>query len=122
MKWIVQFYAKESGEEPVDDFIKTLPPKHRAKALWEINLLQIHGHGLTKPYVDTIKGERYKGLCELRIKQGSEISRIFYFMPVGNKFILLHGFVKKTQKTPTRELNTALRYMLDYLRRYVDEK
>ncbi len=121
MKWDVIFYAKENGEEPANIFISKLSPKHKAKVLWEIDLLKIHGPSLTKPYVETIKGEKYKGLLELRIQQGNNISRILYFVPVDGKYILLHGFLKKTQKTPIRELDSALRYMHDYLRRFKNE-
>jgi phage-related protein len=71
------------------------------------------------PYVKSIRGEKYQGLWELRIQQGSDVSRIFYFLPVGNTFILLHGFLKKTQKIPPQELETALRYKADYLRRFI---
>jgi phage-related protein len=118
MDWDVEYYEKEDGTVPVSDFIATLPKKHIAKALWEIRLLAANGTALRMPYAESIKGEKYKGLWELRIQQGSDISRIFYFLPVGNTFILLHGFLKKTQKTPTQELDTALRYKDDYLRRF----
>ncbi|WP_195985408.1 type II toxin-antitoxin system RelE/ParE family toxin [Clostridium sp. D33t1_170424_F3] len=117
MEWDVIYYEKESGEVPVEEFISTLSPKQRAKALWEVRLLAEHGTGLREPYAKSIQGEKYKGLFELRVQQGNDISRIFYFLPVGNTFVLLHGFVKKTNKTPPRELDTALRYMQDYLRR-----
>ena len=40
MDWKVDYYVKENGESPVDDFIKTLSPKHSAKVLWEIDLLE----------------------------------------------------------------------------------
>ena len=69
-------------------------------------------------YKKSIQGEKYKGLFELRVQQGNDISRIFYCLPVGNTFVVLHGFMKKTGKTPSRELETALRYKNDYLRRY----
>jgi hypothetical protein len=39
MAWNVIYYRKENNEEPVKEFITTLPPKHRAKALWEVRLL-----------------------------------------------------------------------------------
>lgn len=117
MNWDIKLYEKENGDEPVKNFIAALPPKHKAKALWEIELLSLHGTSLKMPYVESIKGDRYKGLMELRVQQGNDVSRIFYFLPVGNKFILLHGFVKKTQKTPQKELETALRYKEDYMRR-----
>jgi phage-related protein len=47
----------------------------------------------------------------------SNIFRIFYFLPENNKVILLHGIVKKKQKTPQKELEIALDRMRDYLRR-----
>ncbi|MCI1955831.1 MAG: type II toxin-antitoxin system RelE/ParE family toxin [Oscillospiraceae bacterium] len=119
MGWNVRLYAKENGEEPVSVFIASLPSKHQAKALWEIDLLEEHGAALREPYVKAVSGERYKGMMELRIQHGSDISRIFYFFPVRDTFILLHGFVKKDMKTPRRELETALRYMDDYRRRYL---
>ena len=121
MEWNVVYYKKENGEEPVVDFIASLPSKHRAKALWEVRLLAEHGKSLREPYTKSIQGEKYKGLFELRVQQGKDISRVFYCLPVGNTFVLLHGFVKKMHKTPQRELETALRYMKDYLRRS-DEK
>ncbi len=121
MNWDIKLYESENGDEPVKNFINRLPPKHKAKALWEIELLSLHGTALTMPYVASIKGDRYKGLMELRVQQGNDISRIFYFLPVGNKFILLHGFIKKTQRTPQKELETALRYKEDYMRRYSHE-
>lgn len=117
MKWIVDFYEKENGDVPVMEFLESLPTKHKAKAQKSIDLLEEYGMGLKEPYVKHITGKEYKGLSELRIKFASDISRIFYFMPVGTKLILLHGFLKKTQKTPKRELDTAKKYMIDHLRR-----
>jgi phage-related protein len=116
--WDVDYYEKEDGAVPVQDFIATLPKKHSAKALWEIRLLAESGTNLHMPYAQSVKGDKYKGLWELRISQGGDISRIFYFLPIGNTFILLHGFLKKTKKTPPQELETALRYKEDYLRRF----
>jgi phage-related protein len=118
MSWDVIYYEKENGENPVFEFIASLNPKQRAKALWEIRLLAEHGTMLHEPYAKSVKGEKYKGLFELRVQQGNDLSRIFYFLPLGNTFVLLHGFVKKTAKTPSRELDTAFRHMQNYLRRF----
>lgn len=118
MRCIIITYEKENKENPVKDFLLSLSSKHRAKALWEIGLLAEHGQKLKEPYSKVITGDDYKGLWELRIKFARDISRIFYFMPVGDTFILLHGFLKKTQKTPKWELETAKRYMEDYKRRF----
>ena len=68
-----------------------------------------------------MKGAQYKGLFELRVKFASDISRIFYFAYRQDTFVLLHGFVKKTEKTPQREIERALRYKEDYERRCEDE-
>ncbi|CAK7030331.1 MAG: hypothetical protein DELT_02757 [Desulfovibrio sp.] len=115
--WEVELYATVDGQEVVADFLDNLPRKHRAKAIWEIELLAVQGTGLTLPYVKHIDGE----LWELRIKFASDISRIFYFIPVKNKIVLLHGFVKKTDKTPPGEIATAQKRLCDYKERHSNE-
>lgn len=110
-------YVKENGDIPVLDFLLSLEPKMRAKARSLIDLLQKCGTNLSEPYVVPIKGKKYKGLWELRVKFASNITRIFYFMFQGNKFILLHGIKKKSQRTPIYELDKALSYMQDFERR-----
>ena len=117
MKWLIELYEKENNQCPILDFILSLPPKHRAKVEREIDLLEEFGINLTYPHTRKIEGEAYKDLWELRIKFASDISRIFYFIHLNNKFVLLHGFIKKTNKTPSKELDRAKNYMLDYLRR-----
>ncbi len=62
------------------------------------------------------------GLFELRTKQGTDITRVIYFFFVGNKAILTNGFTKKTQKTPTHEIELALKYKADYEMRYKNAK
>ncbi|GHT95536.1 toxin RelE [Spirochaetia bacterium] len=113
--WEIELYATANGEEVVGDFLDNLSRKHRAKALWEIDLLSLHGTALTQPYVKHIDEK----LWELRIQSSGDISRIFYFIPLQNKIVLLHGFVKKTNKTPPGEIKTAKKRMTDYLARYL---
>lgn len=117
MKWHIEVYKKENGEEPVKEFLISLPEKHRAKAIREIDLLERFGTNLKEPHTKTITG--HEGLRELRIKFAGDISRIFYFMHVKDTFVLLSGFLKKTEKTPARELEKACRYMEDYKRRAI---
>lgn len=114
MEWEVEFYQKQNGEIPVLDFLLSLNEKMRAKAYSELELLQIHGPKLREPYAKAIKGESYRGLFELRVKFASDVSRIFYFSVQNHRFVLLHGFIKKTDKMPSRELDRAKRYMNDY--------
>ena len=89
----------------------------RAKAFSDIELLEKHGSGLRKPYVKPLKGKENKGLYELRIKFASDIVRVFYFTYYNNKYVLLHGFIKKSMKTPENEIERARKYMEDYMRR-----
>lgn len=113
----LEFYMKENGKIPVQDFLYSLNPKLRAKAFSDIELLKKLGNELTEPYVKPLKGNKNKGLYELRIKFSNDIARIFYFTYYNNKFILLHGFIKKTIKTPKNEIERARKYMEDYKRR-----
>lgn len=121
MDYDVEFYQKDNGDVPVMDFLLSLQPKMRAKAYSEIELLKKHGPALREPYVKPIKGNNNKGIYELRIKFSSDILRIFYFCFQQNTFVLLNGFVKKTNKTPERELERARKYKVDYERRCSDE-
>lgn len=124
MDWQIEYYKKGNGNIPVLDFLLTLNPKMRAKAFSEIELIELlekHGANLREPYVKPVRGEKYKGLFELRIKFSSDISRIFYFTFQNNTFVLLNGFTKKSGKTPKNELDKAERYKKDYERRCCDE-
>jgi len=121
MEWQIEYYKKENGDIPVLEYLLSLESKLRAKAFSEIELLQKHGSSLREPYVKSIKGDKYKGLFELRVKFSSDISRIFYFCYCNNTFVLLNGFTKKSEKTSIRELDKALLYKKDYERRCKDE-
>ena len=111
--WNIIFYEKESGAIPVREFLDALPANHHAKALRDIDVLEKYGTALTMPHIRHIQGK----LWELRIKCAGDISRIFYFVPIGNDIVLLHGFVKKTQRTPGREITIANNYLADYQKR-----
>ena len=114
----IDFYKMENGKIPVQDFLYSLEPKLRAKAFRDIELLRNLGNELREPYVKPLKGDDNKGLYELRIKFSNDIARIFYFTYCNNKYILLHGFIKKSMKTPQKEIERARRYMEDFKRRY----
>jgi phage-related protein len=58
-----------------------------------------------------------KKLFEIRIKDKSNIHRILYFTYTGRRFVLLHGFTKKTEKTPVREIEIAVKRMEEYISR-----
>ena len=73
-----------------------------------------------KNYLKAITGT--KGLYEARISLSSNIWRVFCFFDEGKLVILLNGFTKKTQKTPKKELDKALRLMKDYYNEKKEEK
>ena len=108
--WQIEFYEKENGEIPVQDFLLSIDKKMRAKAFKEIDLLEEYGTSLREPYSKAIRN----GIFELRIKVATDISRVFYFFFDGK---LTNGFIKKTQKTPEKEIEKALEYKADYERR-----
>lgn len=113
----LEFYMRENGKVPVQEFLYLLSPKLRAKAFSDIELLRNMGNELREPYVKPIKGKNNKGLYELRIKFASDIARIFYFTYYNNKYVLLHGFIKKRLNLPKAEVDKARKYMEDYKRR-----
>jgi len=71
------------------------------KLLRSFILLEKYGHTLGMPHVKLLE----QGLCELRIRGQQEIRIFFVFRH--DKIVALHGFIKKTQKTPKGELETA---------------
>jgi len=123
MGYAIEFYTTESGRNPVKEFIQSLQKKQIAKILRDITLLQEVGRDLHYPYVDFIKGDKYSDLMELRTKQSNTIFRTFYFVVVKDeerkeeKAVLLHAIQKKTDKTPQKELETALARMKEYTSR-----
>ena len=73
-----------------------------------------------KNYLKAITGT--KSLYEARISLASNIWRVFCFFDEGKLVILLNGFTKKTQKTPKKEIDKALRLMADYYNEKKEEK
>lgn len=70
--------------------------------------------GLNEPYTRHIRGK----IRELRVKDNLGHVRILYFTFTGKRFILLHGFLKKTDKAPEREIELAEKRMKDFIERY----
>lgn len=85
----------------INDYLLSLEKPTYSKVLKQIKLLEILGYKLTMPYSNPIS----RNLFELRIRGKQEI-RIFYCF-FHRKIYLLHAFVKKTQKTPRREIDIA---------------
>ncbi len=110
------FYRTESGNEPVREFIIELRKRNDKDARINANkindyleILQILGKSAGKPYVKPIEDE----IWELRPIR----NRVLFAGWSENCFVLLHCFIKKTRKTPKREIDKAKREFADFLRR-----
>jgi phage-related protein len=94
------------------DFYEQLPDPVQAKIEWTLNLIQVTPQ-VPEKYFKHLEGT--KGLYEIRVEVAGNIYRIFSFFNKGNLIILGNAFQKKTQKTPKKELEKALKIMEEYL-------
>lgn len=97
------FYQTLAGSEPVRDWLLSLSPTDRKSIGSDIKDVEF-AWPLGKPLVDSLG----RGLWEVRSTITDGIARVIFFVD-GDQMVLLHGFVKKSQKTPTREIELALK-------------
>lgn len=96
--YTISYYSLKVEEE-----ILSLPDTISAKYVHYVKLMIKHGSNLGEPYTKSMGS----GLFELRLKGKEGIARVFYCTVINKKIIMLHSFVKKTQKTPLKELAIA---------------
>lgn len=96
----------------VEKFIMSQPQNVRVSLLRHVELLNRHGIDLGMPYVKFIENKIY----ELRIKESSNNYRLFYFAHIDKKFVVVHGIIKKTQKTPREDIELSIKRMNDFIR------
>ncbi len=101
-KPIIIFYG-EGYHCPVKKFLDSLDPSTRAKVLKIINYVENYGVSSVPKYTKKLTGTN---LWEIRTL-GKINARIIYSTSKDNTIILLHGFIKKTQKTPKNDLEIA---------------
>ena len=99
----VVFYKTEAGNEPVREWLKSLPREDRRTIGEDIKTAQ-YGWPLGIPLIRKME----RGLWEVRSNISTGIARVLFTVK-GTVMFLLHGFVKKSQKTPPNELDTARR-------------
>lgn len=109
MAWEVRHYISRRGQSPVQDFIESLDDRTQQKVLDSIAILRDSGPFLKPPYMKKLEVNLY----ELRVKSTVAV-RIFY-SPKTGIYYLLHAFVKKTQKTPDKELRVAIDRMKELI-------
>lgn len=114
----IVFYEDNKGKSIVLDYLNELKQKsdydknsriNFNKIVAYLDLLQEFGTRMGEPFTKHINGD----IWELRPMR----NRILYAALQENRFIVLHCFIKKTQKTPEREIEKAKRNFMDYLER-----
>lgn len=110
------FYRNSNGEQPIKEYLLSLSKKNDKDSRVKLNkirdyvkIIGIHGTRAGLPYVKHIEGD----IWELRPLR----DRFFFFGFRGETIVLLHHFIKKTQKTPQKEIEQAKRNMNDFIER-----
>lgn len=114
----IYFYKDKNGNEPVAEYMTELANKNDKDSRIKLNkirdylkTLSEHGTRAGEPYVKHLDGE----IWELRPLR----DRILFVGWVNGSYVLLHQFMKKTQKTPAREIKKAKRELADLIERGV---
>ena len=95
------FFRSDSGNEPVREWLKTLPAADRRIMGEDIKTVQF-GWPLGMPLVRRLDG----GIWEIRVKLENRIARVLFSLE-GSTMVILHGFIKKQQTTPKQDLDLA---------------
>ena len=110
----IVFYTTSNNICPVKDFLLNTDIKMRAKLSSLMEILEEYGNLLREPYSKYLRD----GIFELRCQSGNNISRILY---CDNKIIMTNGFIKKTNKTPKKEIELAKLRKSDYIERMMNK-
>jgi phage-related protein len=103
MNWNIFTFETSRGEKPIDEFIRKQPLPTQSKIIHLIDLLELHGNTIGMPHSKRLD----KNLFELRVRGEQEIRILYCFNK--KSIVLLHAFKKQTQKTPKKEIATALK-------------
>lgn len=104
-KPVFHIIERKDGTSEFMDFVESLPAKDAEKLLAVIDQTEEFGL-LIAQKMEWIK-KLETDLYELRSKVGSNIQRAIYFQKIGNEYFITHGFTKKSQKTPRKEIEHA---------------
>ena len=102
MEWEITYYSEAVQEE-----IQSFPAGIQARYIHLTERMIIYGANLGMPHTKPMKD----GLFELRMKSKEGIGRVLYCTLVNKKIIMLHSFIKKTQKTPLNDLKLGVSRM-----------
>lgn len=110
-KTTVIYYTSPTGDNPVSDFLDKLSSTQQAKLLRIVTYVEIYGLQSILPHVKKLSGTP---LWEIRVL-GKDNIRALYAIVHSGSMIILHGFIKKSQKTPPREISVALSRLKEWL-------
>ncbi len=110
----IEFFITANGKKPVDEFLESLSTKEAKKVFWVLKLVKELSPVPTEYFK---KLQNTDGIWEVRAAHGNNAFRLLGFFDNGNLVILTNGFAKKTQKTPSEEIELAEKRKKDYLRR-----
>jgi phage-related protein len=110
----VIFYRTADGKCPVQEFLDSLSGKAAQKVAWVMSLVEDLNVVPSTYFKKLVSTEE---IWECRIQLGSNAYRIFCFFDGNSVVVLIHGLIKKTLKTPQREIDQAETYRRDYLQR-----
>jgi phage-related protein len=100
------FFRTEAGGEPLRDWLKSLPSPQDRKLIGEDIKTVEFGWPVGMPVCRSLGG----GICEMRTHLTQDrIARVLFYIDAKGRMVLLHGFIKKTQKTPMNDLELARR-------------
>ena len=111
----IYYYALPRGNKPVKEFIESLSEKQRAKIFRIFQVIQDYGIYSVPKHVKKLEGVP---LWEIRILGGDNI-RIIYVVITEANILALHGFIKKSKKTPSKEIEIALNRYSDWVERNI---
>ena len=104
MNWRVEFHGHSTRRG-----LEKVPDELLARFLRYAERMQEHGPDLGMPHTRALG----RGLFELRLVAGSRIARVFFAVGSGRRIVILHSFVKKSQKTPLPDLALARKRQKD---------
>jgi len=110
----IYFYETDFGNRPVEDFLANLASAPRAKVVRTLELLR-EQRILPSKFWKKLSGTN---LWEVRVEYAGNIYRLLAATAKGNRVILLHGFQKKSQKTPRLDMEIALQRQKRYFQRH----
>jgi len=111
---VIKFYRTESGNCPVEDFLKDLPDKQSKKIAWTLRVVRDLEQVPTQ-YLKKLKST--DDIWEVRATLGNNTFRLLGFFDGPKLIVLTSGFAKKTNKVPKQEIETAEERKRDYYRR-----